>query len=1204
MKPIKITSGWLGEIRHRLKREFSGNLAESERGHVVMEPLESRLLLSATPLAIAQALDLAAGIAVSYSGDTEAVQVEARSTTGALLGYPSGRDADFLVASSGIASEADSVANTSGDQGTDLGDYGVDGDTATISFTMSVPDTSRSQKFKFDFTFLSEEYPEWVGTEYNDFFSATVDGNEVALDELGNVVNVNNVHFDGALSTAGTFFDGRTVNLTGSYSIPDGETSLDVVFSIGDVGDGIYDSAVFLDNVRIEQSELVHLDFDGVTNLNFSGGTFNMNAFAATQVGYDPNPGDPNFRSTADVITDLVTQVRADYSPFDIDFVTAEPTSGDFMTVYVGDDTSVVASWGAGGSWSGQWLGMAQAVDVGNLDRSDAAIVRSDVIGICYNGLPASYGGGTTYPIGPANTVNYLSTIISHEAGHNLGLRHITDSEDDDIMAKYDPRQGTGTFKNELMNLGETGWPDTATTQNDYEYLKGVLGLAGTGSMLAYTGWGSILDFLNPWIFLSLPTGQTIYNVKLGTIGNDASASGLPGTVSDIAPQIVELGDLSGIVRLQIPRSSPNSSFFLIGSSVDGGEADITTGNLDDQGNLNIQSAAMPWPRPDGTLDGEFTLSQLVDGALQPLTQLNASQDDGTNQAPHAIAGGPYWIAEGQTVTLDASGSSDVEQSSDTLTYEWDLDNDGIFGEIGSGALRGDEIGVTPSFSAADLDGPGSIVVSLKVTDSLGESDTDAATVNVSNVAPPLSLDDVTAIVEDGVATLTGTITDPGTLDAFTLDVNWGDLLSPNNVEQYTFAASASGSQSFTLTHQYLDDNPTATPSDSYTILATVTDDDTGAGSASTTVTVANVAPQIESLTSSHLTACTSSADGLVTISGSYSDIGTQDMHTIDVDWGDSTPVETLTSVDQVNDLFDGSHTYAHGGIFEITVTVTDDDGGVAGQWTTKAVVQGVGEVNGILYVIGTEGRDHVKIKMTKGGSDGGSDGGKDKGKKGKGSTEKVPQLSVDAKLNHTGHSHGGSDGGSDGGYDRRIKAIFDPATIERIVVITCDGNDHVQLFGSDGGSDGDIDAIPAIVLAGAGDDKIKGGSGADVLVGGQGDDKIDGRGGNDVLIGGNGQDDLKGGRGEDILISGMTLHDKDLAALEAMSDIWNSGDDYANRIDDLTAGTSGVTLDSTTVSADGDKDKLKGEKDLDWFMAEATDKIKGRKSDEQIDVL
>ena len=63
--------------------------------------------------------------------------------------------------------------------------------------------------------------------------------------------------------------------------------------------------------------------------------------------------------------------------------------------------------------------------------------------------------------------------------------------------------------------------------------------------------------------------------------------------------------------------------------------------------------------------------------------------------------------------------------------------------------------------------------------------------------------------------------------------MNWGDALSPNNTETYTFAARHD--QAFSLTHQYLDDNPTATATDNYTIGLTITDDDTGTTSDSTT---------------------------------------------------------------------------------------------------------------------------------------------------------------------------------------------------------------------------------------------------------------------------------------------------------------------------------------------------------------------------------
>ena len=64
--------------------------------------------------------------------------------------------------------------------------------------------------------------------------------------------------------------------------------------------------------------------------------------------------------------------------------------------------------------------------------------------------------------------------------------------------------------------------------------------------------------------------------------------------------------------------------------------------------------------------------------------------------------------------------------------------------------------------------------INAEVTDDDTLSDADSTTVLVRNVAPSLTLDPVPMIDEDGLATLTGTIQDPGTLDTFSLTINWG----------------------------------------------------------------------------------------------------------------------------------------------------------------------------------------------------------------------------------------------------------------------------------------------------------------------------------------------------------------------------------------------------------------------------------------------
>src|SRR5439155_4691506 len=100
----------------------------------------------------------------------------------------------------------------------------------------------------------------------------------------------------------------------------------------------------------------------------------------------------------------------------------------------------------------------------------------------------------------------------------------------------------------------------------------------------------------------------------------------------------------------------------------------------------------------------------------------------------------------------------------------------------------------------------------------------------------------------------------------------------------------AAGALTFAASHQYLDDNPTASPSDNYTVTARVTDDDTGSGSGSATVTVNNVAPVVTGLSG----AASVDENGVYALSGTFSDPGTIDTHTVVIDWGRGEGTTTL----------------------------------------------------------------------------------------------------------------------------------------------------------------------------------------------------------------------------------------------------------------------------------------------------------------------
>ena len=191
-----------------------------------------------------------------------------------------------------------------------------------------------------------------------------------------------------------------------------------------------------------------------------------------------------------------------------------------------------------------------------------------------------------------------------------------------------------------------------------------------------------------------------------------------------------------------------------------------------------------------------------------------------TNTTPTAAAGGPYSVAEGSTVQLDGTASSDPENA--ILTFSWS-----------PGTSLHDPTSPTPIYSAVDdtVD-----VLELTVSDVGGDVtaaaaliDTDSTTVTVTNVAPTVTaVGD--SIAEGDTATTSATFTDPGTLDTHTAFIDWGDSTAAQPV---TVAQLAAG-----VSHPYGDNG-------AFQVTVTVTDDDGGVGVDTTTVTVSNVNPEV-----------------------------------------------------------------------------------------------------------------------------------------------------------------------------------------------------------------------------------------------------------------------------------------------------------------------------------------------------------------------
>jgi hypothetical protein len=95
------------------------------------------------------------------------------------------------------------------------------------------------------------------------------------------------------------------------------------------------------------------------------------------------------------------------------------------------------------------------------------------------------------------------------------------------------------------------------------------------------------------------------------------------------------------------------------------------------------------------------------------------------DRPPTVSAGGPYGVDEGSAVTVAATGS---DPDGDAISYAWDLDGNGSF----------ETPGQSVPFAAGD--GPATVTVTVRATDSSGLNATDSATITVRNVPPTATL--------------------------------------------------------------------------------------------------------------------------------------------------------------------------------------------------------------------------------------------------------------------------------------------------------------------------------------------------------------------------------------------------------------------------------------------------------------------------------
>ncbi|MBM3999656.1 MAG: calcium-binding protein [Planctomycetes bacterium] len=490
----------------------------------------------------------------------------------------------------------------------------------------------------------------------------------------------------------------------------------------------------------------------------------------------------------------------------------------------------------------------------------------------------------------------------------------------------------------------------------------------------------------------------------------------------------------------------------------------------------------------------------------------------------------------------------------------------------GTRALEVDPGGVFELAHAFGDDGVYTITVTIR--DDIGQSLTRALEVVVANVAPDVSLTGPEDAEVGEMVTVYSTVNDPaGAADPLTW--TWEITRDGSPFESRT------GGGEYAL-------SPTL--AGSYVVRLTVDDGDGGVTSASHTV-------RVTSAQTNHPPVVTvgGPSDSIRGLAATFAFVAT-DPDAVDqdgsftwvVDWGDGTASETRVGSSTIawDHAFDG----ATAETFAVTVRATDSRG-----LTSEPAVHSLDMLlwdvqpdplhpgDAVLIVGGSAQAD--RIRLTQHGSQ----------------RNGYHKLRIDTDID------GSCDDEAEDRYTVRIYDAF-----RRIVVYGRGGDDRIDIQ--------DRIELPSLLDGGDGNDRIRAGSGDNIVLGGAGDDRILGQQGRDLLIGGSGSDEIRGGTGEDILIAGYTALDTNREALDAVMREWTGRRSFEQRRDRISGRTSGglngfwnlrASGTGRNVFDDGVADRLWGNSGRDWFLLDMNNTDRDRrdrimdwhKSDEDDDI-
>ncbi len=231
-----------------------------KRKAIFVKPLSEKgrkATIPATAEELALAMDVPQESIISASigtSDTKGVGV----SQGKIGNHLPTKGGSFVILSTGLAEYAETPNNSKGLSGYLEGLKNSEGkDMVQLVLELKVPEGASC--FGFDFVYYSDEFPEYVNSIFNDTFitelgesNFTIENHKVtapnnfAFDTKGNNIAVNAVF--GVKENSATTYDGGTSLLKAVSPVPSGASTIKIFFTIQDIGDSAWDSAVFIDN--------------------------------------------------------------------------------------------------------------------------------------------------------------------------------------------------------------------------------------------------------------------------------------------------------------------------------------------------------------------------------------------------------------------------------------------------------------------------------------------------------------------------------------------------------------------------------------------------------------------------------------------------------------------------------------------------------------------------------------------------------------------------------------------------------------------------------------------------------------------------------------------------------------------------------------------------------------------------------------------